>query len=85
MLDFSLGVLNVLYRNCDNVRIGDGIVTFEFYRCEDWSELMDSFQQSVSSNLRFVFTVSTDFTLSVSIGIRELLLNYPNRCNYGKS
>ena len=85
MVDFSLGVLNSLYRNCDNVRISDSCVIFEFYCCEDWSELMDSFQQSVSSNLRFCFTVSTDFTLSVSIGIRELLLNYPNRCNYGKS
>lgn len=85
MLDFSLGILNPLYRYCDSVSIKDGIVTFEFYRCEDWPEMMDSLKQSVSSNLRYVFTVSTDFTLSVSIGIRELLLNYPNRCNYGKS
>lgn len=85
MFDMSLGILNPLYRNCDAVRISDGTIIFEFYHCEDWSEMMDSFQQSVFKNLRYVFTVSTDFTLSVCIGIRELLLNYPKRFNYGKS
>lgn len=85
MLDFSLGVLNPLYRYCDSVVVKDGIVTFEFVDMQDWSEFMEGFACSVAGNLRYCFTVSTDFTLSVSIGIRELLLNYSKRCNYGKS
>lgn len=84
-MKFDFGVFGILYRNCDNVRIGNDSVYFEFYHCEDWPAMMDVFSGLVGSNLRYCFTVSTDFTLSVCIGIREFLLNYPKRCNYGKS
>lgn len=80
----NIGFLNFLYLNATRSYIDDGILKFDFDNCHDWPEVVEHLN-SISKGLRYLFSVTTDFDLIVSIGIKELLLNYPKRCNYGKS
>ena len=82
MLNFSL--LNFLYKNCTRCYLDDTILKFDFDNCADWPQVVEHLN-TISSGLRYVFSVTTTFDLIVSIGVKELLLNYPKRLNYGKS
>jgi hypothetical protein len=80
-MDYSF--LNYLYRNATSCVIDkNSVLRFYFVNCYDWPEFMDHFR-SLSGNLKYCFTVSTDLTLEVSIGVKQLLLIYPK--SYGKS